>query len=124
MKIQIHSMELLLVSNNAKIRALQVEESKEHDQSSLHHAQYDQHGVYIPMTKISAMCLLISTKLVSYRKLVNYFWIIWWVKLYDPINSWNIQTSSSNIGAQKCTRFSVTKLEKCCCALGLLLLTL
>lgn len=68
MKIQIHSMELLLVSNNAKIRALQVEESKEHDQSSLHHARYDQHGVYIPMTKISEMCLLISTKLVNYRK--------------------------------------------------------
>lgn len=53
-----------------------------------------------------------------------YLRIIWRVVLYNPIYFWDIQTSSSNIGAQKNTRFRVAELKEGLCPFFLLLFPL
>lgn len=57
MKIQTHSMAPLLASNIARNRALEVEESKVHDQNFLHHEQFDQHDEYTPVNLINIISL-------------------------------------------------------------------
>jgi len=51
-------------------------------------------------------------------------WIIWWIKLDNPIDLRNIKTTSSNISAQKNCFFGIAEMEECFCSLVLLLLAL
>lgn len=88
-KIQIHLVEPLLVSNNAKNRVLRDEELTTHVLNYLHHVLYDLHDECIPIKKKKQF-----SKDRKYTKTLcancTYFWIIWWIELNDPINCWNI----------------------------------
>jgi hypothetical protein len=50
--------------------------------------------------------------------------VVWGVKLYDPVNSRDVQTTCRDIRAEKDARFRIAKLEKRVCALLLLLFAL
>jgi hypothetical protein len=50
--------------------------------------------------------------------------VIWGVKLYDPVNAGDVQTTCRDIRAEKDARIRVAKFEKRVCALLLLLFSL
>ena len=51
-------------------------------------------------------------------------WIIWGVKLNNPIDIRDVEPPGGHVGTQENTRVGVTKLEKGRCSFGLLLLAL
>lgn len=80
-------MGLWPVSNIVKSPILQDEVSIVHVQSFLHLAQFDQPDEYIPVE--FKMNWKTCAKTSKNLKMI-YFWIIWWIKLNDPIDSWNV----------------------------------
>jgi len=51
-------------------------------------------------------------------------WIIWWIILDNPVNFWNIETTSGNIGAEQDCFLGIAEMEECLCSFILLLLAL
>lgn len=100
-KTQIHSTALSLVSNIVRSPIRPVEELIERDQSFLHHVQFDQHDGYIPddLRKKNECHQIEIIKFVSKQQFKAYLWIIWWIELNNPIDGWNVQTTSSHICA-------------------------
>jgi hypothetical protein len=47
--------------------------------------------------------------------------LVWGVVLNNPVDRWDVEPPCSHVGAQHDSTLSVAKLEKCFCALGLLL---
>ena len=51
-------------------------------------------------------------------------WVIWRVKLHDPVYPRDVQTSRRHVGTEKDARFCVAEFKKRGCALLLLLFAL
>lgn len=120
-------MALLLVSNISGIRVLPVEGLTGRDRSCLHHGPFDQRDGCIPGGKFEIEKLILEKVLFESlrdKKRAPYFWIIWRIELNNPVDCWDVQTTSSHVCAQKNAGFGITELEECGGAFRLLLLAL